>query len=143
MLRARVDVQGHEVDVFNTHLDHTSSELRDLQAQAVQQVVGASAPLPVVIGGDFNAGPGSPTYRTMTATLSDAWSRVGVGPGLTVPALVPRARIDYLFVTEALVPTAARVVQSAVSDHRAVGVDLLLATATRCEWVDAVLRPLT
>ncbi|WP_158647924.1 endonuclease/exonuclease/phosphatase family protein [Nocardioides houyundeii] len=133
LLRTRVDVQGHSVDVYNTHLDHTSTELRRAQARSVQQVVSTSAPTPVVVGGDFNATPDSEPYRTMTATLTDPWTVVGQGSGLTVPPRAPRARIDHIYVSKDLVPSAARVLPSAVSDHRAVGVDLLLPTADRCE----------
>ena len=61
------------VQILNTHLSIIPRE-RLLQAQAlVAELVGpASLRGPTVLCGDFNAIPGSPTYRTLESRLIDA-----------------------------------------------------------------------
>jgi endonuclease/exonuclease/phosphatase family metal-dependent hydrolase len=51
---------------------------------------------PVVLGGDLNEGPEEPAARWMAARFWDA----ARDAGRTFPAWEPRARIDYLFVSE-------------------------------------------
>jgi len=131
VLRTRVQAGPELVDVYNTHFDHTSDPLRRQQADHVRGLVQRGG-APVVLGGDFNASPATVPYATLTSALSDAWTRVGVGRGPTA-GRSPGARIDYVFVHEAAIPRAARVVPSAVSDHDAVAVDLLVAGLTECE----------
>ena len=75
----------------------------------------------------MNAGPDTPEMRTLTAVLVDVWAAVGNGPGPTFEARHPFARIDYVLVSEELVPVAAEVVDTRASDHRPVVADLDLA----------------
>ena len=120
LVRATVDVDGQEVDVFATHLDHVSPGLRRAQARAVAAEVRRS-PRPVVLGGDLNAEPGMPATEVLQRSgLVDGWSVVGRDDGLTVPAARPRRRIDYVFADEWFVPVRSKVLISLVSDHRAV-----------------------
>jgi endonuclease/exonuclease/phosphatase family metal-dependent hydrolase len=120
LARATVDVDGEHVDVFSTHLDHTSPGVRRAQARAVAASVRRSS-RPVVLGGDLNAEPGTPAVRAVELVgLVDGWSVVGRDEGLTVPAASPRRRIDYVLANEDFVPVRSRVLVSSVSDHRAV-----------------------
>ena len=120
LARATVDVDGQQVDVFSTHLDHTAPGVRRAQARAVAASVRRS-PRPVVLGGDLNAEPGTPAVRAVERVgLVDGWSAVGRHDGLTVPAASPRRRIDFVLADDDFVPVRSRVLLSSVSDHRAV-----------------------
>lgn len=126
LLRVTLDVEGHRVDVFATHLEHASVRVRREQARVVAGRVRRS-PRPVVVAGDLNAEPGMPPLRMLArAGLVDTWSAAGRGDGLTVPAYAPRRRIDFVLADRSFVPVAAEVLVSLVSDHRAVRAELLL-----------------
>jgi len=120
LLQVTLDVDGREVDVMSTHLDHVSPAARRAQAAAVASVVRRS-PRPVILGGDLNAEPGLPPINILRlAGLTDSWPVSGTGSGLTVPAADPQRRIDYLLADDWFVPLRSTVLISLVSDHRAV-----------------------
>lgn len=126
LLRVTVDVSGQRVDVFATHLEHASRHVRREQARAVAERVQRSR-VPVLVGGDLNAEPGTPPLRSLNRRgLVDPWPLVGRGPGRTVPAYDPRRRIDFLLADTSFLPVDATVLTSRVSDHRAVRVELKL-----------------
>lgn len=125
LLRATIDVAGTEVDVLNTHLQHTpqAAVLRVRQARSIAAVVAArriTTGNPVVLGGDFNSSPTGSVSSVLQVPLDDTWPVAGVGQGATAPAGSPRARIDRLYHSADLRPLAAAVQPSATSDHRAV-----------------------
>lgn len=120
LVHASVLVEGQHVQVFNTHLDHTSAGLRLAQARAVREALARHADEPVVLGGDLNAAPGGAVLETLGRDLSDAWAAAGEGPGYTVPAHNPRTRIDYVLHNSWLTPRSAQVIPSGGSDHAAV-----------------------
>ena len=62
--------------------------------------------------------------RGTTYGLRDAWTECGQGDGFTYPADAPAKRIDYLFLTGDLHCSAARVIDTQISDHRPVLVTL-------------------
>lgn len=126
LLRATILVAGRRVDVLNTHLQHTRGIIRVLQTRGIRRLVGRSGH-PFLLGGDFNAEPGSPSMRVLDGLVTDPWPQVGVGEGLTVPPRVPKRRIDYvLYGSGGWVPEQAQVVKSAIADHRAVLLDYAL-----------------
>lgn len=114
----------------NTHLDASRGETYRLQESlAVTRIARdmGFGGLPVIAAGDFNAEPGSETYRQiLEAGLRDAWTECGTGPGLTFPASQPVKRIDYVFMNATVRCTAAEVIATRISDHRP-----LLVTVTR------------
>jgi endonuclease/exonuclease/phosphatase family metal-dependent hydrolase len=119
LLHVQLDVDGSPLSVYNTHLEHTSPSARLAQIRQVMGVVRAD-PLPVLLGGDLNATPGSPVLATARTGLTDPWAEVGSGQGRTVP----KARIDYQLHasgdgTGTLTPMRALVLASQVSDHSA------------------------
>jgi endonuclease/exonuclease/phosphatase family metal-dependent hydrolase len=116
---ATIKVRGIELRFANTHLTHNNNAERLEQAQKVVEVLGAST-TPTMLVGDLNARPDTPEIKTMTALLSDTWVEVGEGPGYTIPAENPTARIDYLLHSDHLKPTKASVLVSPASDHLAV-----------------------
>lgn len=135
LLRVQMNIRGQEVAIYNTHLQHTSPAMRLQQITQIRQLVDAD-PLPKLLGGDLNAGPGSPVHAVATGGLRDVWSVVGTGSGLTAPARAPRHRIDYLLTSPEWTPDAAGVLFSSVSDHRAVYADLSLPSLPDCTWID-------
>ncbi|WP_245778288.1 endonuclease/exonuclease/phosphatase family protein [Lentzea xinjiangensis] len=105
---------GRQFVVVNTHFDHESENARLRSAELVRDRISGLA-LPVVVTGDFNDVPLSPTYKTLTdgAGLADSWL---AGPQ-TTPAygtfhgfgpLVPDGpRIDWILTRGATVEAAA------------------------------------
>ncbi|MEJ7831374.1 MAG: endonuclease/exonuclease/phosphatase family protein [Nocardioides sp.] len=131
LLRATLDLRGYAVDFYSTHLDHQSSAIRLAQARAIGTIA-AKSDNPFVLGGDFNASPGSPPMRAVATYATDAWPLSGEGQGLTMPASNPRLRIDYLLFRGIWAPRGSYVVTSAVSDHRALLTDFGLKVPSAC-----------
>ena len=123
LLGALVDVGGIEVEVYSTHLEHTSSADRERQVGAIADVLGPRE-APRFLGGDFNAGPTSAVMARARTLATDTWSAVGSGAGFTAPSGRPRVRIDYLMHdgsdTVEVTPLLIRVLPTSASDHRAV-----------------------
>ena len=125
LLGATIRVRGIPVNVYNTHLQHTSRPMRVVQMQTIVRLL-AEDPLPGVLGGDLNDIPASPVMRVAYQVFDDTWTAVGVGPGHTVPAHKPRARIDYLLHQQGddpdttIKPLSAQVLGVGSSDHRGV-----------------------
>ncbi|GAA4695860.1 endonuclease/exonuclease/phosphatase family protein [Nocardioides conyzicola] len=117
LLHAVLDVDGADLSAYVVHLQHTSTRARMSQITTIRRLV-ARDPLPKVMGGDFNAHPGSSVMAVARTIATDTWPLVGSGPGLTVPRIAPRARIDYLLQT-GLVPVNMQVLTPPLSDHRA------------------------
>ncbi len=57
---------------------------------------------PVVVGGDLNERPDGEAVTFLSERFRDAWLLGGDASGETFPAEEPSARIDYLFVSEAV-----------------------------------------
>ena len=110
------------LQAFTTHIDASTGDEYRLQevAQLLLPIHARLSPdRPVLVGGDFNAEPGSAVVRKLRdAGLRDAWAECWQGEGLTYPADAPRKRIDYVFLTGSLRCTAARVIDTQISDHR-------------------------
>ena len=122
LLGAVVDVDGRAVRVFSTHLQHRSRTERLAQATQIAESLAAGTG-PVVMMGDLNARPGNAEIAPLTGILDDAWSAAGGGDGFTFDAATPRARIDYILVSE-LVARSAEVLPTDASDHLAVVAEL-------------------
>jgi endonuclease/exonuclease/phosphatase family metal-dependent hydrolase len=115
LLHAVIDVDGTEVSAYSTHLQNRSPAARVRQVAAIRGLLAADE-RPKVMGGDFNAHPGSPEMRTAITYINDTWASVGVGLGATHPSTNPRGRIDYLL-HDGLEPLSAQVLRGPVSDH--------------------------
>jgi len=103
---------GKHFFAMNTHFDHMGDTARIQSALLIlQKLAELSHKLPVIVTGDFNAGPKSTVYRILTFseneyTLSDSRKRSGAkinGPDFTFtgfdPAVAPTEIIDYIFVS--------------------------------------------
>jgi len=105
------------LDVFGTWLGLEASE-RARQLDDALNLIGAASP--AILGGDFNAPPGSPTYPALQeAGFEDVFSAAGLDGPPTSPAIDPRMRIDFVW-SRGLDVTDAQVLDSLASDHRLV-----------------------
>ncbi|MFI5730117.1 endonuclease/exonuclease/phosphatase family protein [Kribbella sp. NPDC051587] len=113
---ATVKIRGAELRFANTHLTSNNNAERLEQAKKVVELLGESRKATLLVG-DLNARPDAPEIKTLTAVLDDTWAEVGVGPGYTIEADNPTARIDYQLHSSQLVPLKAAVPVSLASDH--------------------------
>jgi endonuclease/exonuclease/phosphatase family metal-dependent hydrolase len=124
VLQAAVASPYGTIYLLNTHLDPSPDDSYRLQEAARVQSIAHALMSPeniVVIGGDFNATPGSETIHVMsTGRFRDAWVGCGAGEGKSYPALEPTKRIDYLLIPATLECVDATVITSTASDHRPV-----------------------
>jgi endonuclease/exonuclease/phosphatase family metal-dependent hydrolase len=129
-LRVVVAAPTGRLAILNTHLDPTGDDRwRRQEADSIISLAEAlrrREPM-VIVGGDFNSTPESAVQGAVrTGGLRDSWTECATGDGFTYPAEAPVKRIDYLFVTGDVRCIAARVVETGVSDHRPLLVDLAL-----------------
>ena len=124
VLHTSIEVGGTVVSIYNTHLQPAYDRLKLAQMRVVAGAVAAD-PQPKILGGDFNAVSGSAVMSAVRPFLDDVWESVGAGPDGTSPN-AHKARIDHLLYSSPFVPQTARTIESAVSDHRAVGATLTL-----------------
>ena len=113
---ATIKVRGQELRFANTHLTSNNNAERLEQAHKVVELLSGSRQ-PTILAGDLNAKPEAPEIKTLTAVWRDTWTEVGVGPGYTLEADNPTARIDFLLHTPDLRPTSAEVPVTLASDH--------------------------
>ena len=118
LMEVELDLNGRRLLVLNTHLDFRPDDAERLSnvAEILARSKRSDADA-VVVCGDFNSLPGSPTHAAMKATFQDAWEVVGVGDGFTYSSDRPVRRIDYVFHTPGLAPVRAWVSPSLASDH--------------------------
>jgi len=116
LLEAVVDVDGTPLRFADTHLTTINDGERQEQVNAVLALLQEPA-APTVLVGDMNAIPTSTEIKTITAQLTDTWPKVGFGLGLTSPVPIALRRIDYLFYSAGLRPTAASVPVTLAADH--------------------------
>ena len=67
-----INVGGRNVNFFATHLDHTSSALRQTEAAELIQWTGGFA-APRIVCGDMNAGNDAPEVLALLAAYRDSW----------------------------------------------------------------------
>lgn len=76
---ARLDVRGHAVDVYDTHLHHTAAggRIRAVQiADLLAFVDSTRGSGPLVLAGDFNAERGAPEMRPLARRFANAWAEL-------------------------------------------------------------------
>ncbi|MEZ4416314.1 MAG: endonuclease/exonuclease/phosphatase family protein [Gemmatimonadota bacterium] len=129
ILEARVSTPWGPLLVLNTHLDASPDDAYRWQEVPTVLARGRDAATAaddaVLLGGDFNAEPGTRVIDAPAAAgWVDAFAGCGRGDGLTYPANGPIKRIDYLWLGEAFECVEAEVLTGEASDHRAFRVDL-------------------
>lgn len=123
LLKTDIELPDGRMFTFvSTHLDYSSSSVRQVQVDALTSAL-KDNPYPVIVAGDFNARPDSPEIRKGMAQWKHADS-----PDFTVPADEPRAKIDYIFVypNEAWKTLSAYTPRVTFSDHLPVIAELQL-----------------
>ena len=120
---AEVGRAGRRLTVASVHLGLSSRERTEHARLLTDLVAGHD---PVVVGGDLNEGPDGPAAGWIGQRL---WDVMQDTDWATFPARAPAARIDYLFVSERLIPERAWVGADGfrdLSDHLPVLADLSL-----------------
>jgi endonuclease/exonuclease/phosphatase family metal-dependent hydrolase len=113
---------GRQFAVAGTHLDLIESarlsHLDELAAAVTERLAG----VPLIVGGDLNAVPGSATWQRLQDFGTDVFAAAGTGDGFSYSTVQPVRRIDGLFADPRLRPVRAEVLDSAdvriASDHR-------------------------
>jgi endonuclease/exonuclease/phosphatase family metal-dependent hydrolase len=124
LLRTDIEVGETVVSIYNTHLQPAYDSLKLSQMQVVGRALAAESG-PMILGGDFNAVSSSRVMSVARPFLVDTWESVGTGADGTSPN-AHKARIDHVLYSSQFVPVVARTIDSAVSDHRAVGTTMTL-----------------
>lgn len=127
LVTALLGRSGYRLTAASAHLGLSDPE-RLAHARDLTDRILPSLRAPVLLGGDLNEPPEGRAASWLAERLWDAFAAAGEGPGETFPARDPRARIDYLFVPEAVKVAAALVDGGAegASDHLPLVVDLEL-----------------
>ena len=128
VLAVRVEAGDQSWWVVSTHVqptttreDGTIDQARDIAAYV--EPLASSGRL--VLGGDFNLEPGSPSFDALLdAGLSDALADVRPLP--TSDSVDPVEQIDHVFVGPGLVASEGRVIETTASDHLPVAVRIEL-----------------
>jgi endonuclease/exonuclease/phosphatase family metal-dependent hydrolase len=135
-IRASILTPAGRIHIFNAHLSLFKLERRK-QLKALlgkDWLLGAPKDEPVIFCGDFNAGPLSNTYRTVSRFLTDVQKDMKVsGPSAPQPtfhAKSPLFRIDHIFVSHHFQTVNAEVAKTpdtqTASDHLPVIADLAI-----------------
>ena len=98
-----INVGGRDVNFFATHLDHTSSALRQTEAAELLQWTGGFA-TPRIVCGDMNAANDTPEVLAMLAVYRDSWvDALNLGTAAAYPdnpvwmnTRTRRWRIDFI-----------------------------------------------
>lgn len=131
-----VALDGRVVQVINTHLGLTRHE-RMTQTEALfspQWLGHPDCRAPLILCGDFNAGPRSAALRRCRETLRDVRRWLSVpDPGGTFPTRLPVASLDHVFLGGDFVVNHVEVVRTPLSrvasDHYPLLVELGLPSA--------------
>lgn len=131
VLQATVEVPGGPVHILTTHLSLYPKERRaQMAALAGPEWLGGLDPeTPVLVCGDFNAGPRSPVYRLISHHLTDVQN--GNRPAAsTFFSRNPLFRIDHIFVSSQLAARSVAVPRhheaQLASDHLPIYADLVV-----------------
>ncbi len=116
---------GQTIRVISTHLHHVAgAEGARVRLGQVPRLLAGWGGTPVtVVMGDFNAAPGSAEIALLErAGLVDAWTsaRASHQDELTYTSNRPYQRIDYIWVSRDLHPSAFEATTSTASDHRGI-----------------------
>jgi endonuclease/exonuclease/phosphatase family metal-dependent hydrolase len=95
VLLAIVGRAGFRATAGAVHLGLSGQERTEHARELTDLLAGRE---PVILGGDLNEGPEEPAASWMAARYWDA----ARGSGPTFPAWAPRARIDYLFLSQGI-----------------------------------------
>lgn len=115
LITATATIAGQEYSVGVTHLDVDNALAHHQLMQTVDAMAGS--PRPRIVAGDFNLHPD----EVLPTTTTEGYSLVLTAP--TFPNIGPKVQIDYVAL-DGLEAKDVQVVSTAVSDHRALVVDV-------------------
>ena len=131
-LWVKIDLDGIELDVVNTHLGLVPHEQR-AQADALvgaEWLAHGDCTDPAILLGDFNATPRHGAYRRFAARLRDAQVAGRRRRLPTFPSRFPMLRIDHVFISRSVTVTGVHAPRGALtrvaSDHLPLVVDFSL-----------------
>ena len=131
-LWVKIELDGAELDVVNTHLGLVPHEQR-AQADALisaQWLAHADFADPAILLGDFNATQHHGAYRRLVARLRDAQFAVRRRRLPTFPSRFPMLRIDHVFISRSIAVTGVHAPRGGLtriaSDHLPLVVDFRL-----------------
>jgi endonuclease/exonuclease/phosphatase (EEP) superfamily protein YafD len=128
VVAARIGHAGFRLTIASVHLGLSDPERVRHAKELTDFLAGLSGPQ--FLGGDLNEGPERPAAQWITERFWDAFATAGEGAGDTFPSRSPRARIDYVFVSEGITVKRAWVgddpAMLEASDHRPVFADVVL-----------------
>ena len=91
--------------------------------------------LPTIVCGDFNAGPGSLVYKTISVEFNDVQLSGATQKGQPTPTFIswfPFRRIDHIFISDQLeairVDVPENIETKSVSDHLPIVAEVVLAS---------------
>jgi endonuclease/exonuclease/phosphatase family metal-dependent hydrolase len=123
---ARLRARGVPLTAVAAHLGLVGLERQHHAQQLTDHLAGIEGPL--ILGADVNEAPEGPAARWISERLYDAGAHKALGSRETFPARGPVARIDYVFVNEAVSVTGCWVpstqASAEASDHRPVLVEV-------------------
>ena len=118
---AEVKVEGKPLRLITVHLDHQQDARRLKQAETLAKAL-EKRPGPVILAGDFNDVPGSPTLTAFGLPWQAVAKR---GPVFTCPAKDPKVEIDHIVLRGVEASSPAEILpEAAASDHRPLVVTL-------------------
>lgn len=91
-----VEVEGIAMKFANTHLDYTNAENNLLQVNKILEIFEGEK-LPVVLVGDFNALPDSPSIQLLDQYFTRSCI---VDCGFTIPQVQPNRTIDFIMASK-------------------------------------------
>jgi endonuclease/exonuclease/phosphatase family metal-dependent hydrolase len=84
LLQVVLQAEGKQLVLLNTHLDYRRDDAERLSnVDEVEQILGLYKGPPVILCGDFNDTPDSPTHRKLEKSFVDGWKRGGKGEGFS------------------------------------------------------------
>jgi endonuclease/exonuclease/phosphatase (EEP) superfamily protein YafD len=98
---------------------------REQMEWLVRQLDSIPKDVPVIVGGDFNAGGRDALFRSLHPRLHDAFREGGIGWGDTLINEFPFIRIDQIWVSDHFRATSVVARRAVHSDHRMVICDLV------------------
>lgn len=126
---ALLDVDGHELWLTNHHAhweitpqgSETSVERMRIVYDIVEKQTG-----PKIFAGDFNVLPGTPTMRLFEGLLEDLTATFQVSSTLSPLGKVQNVACDHILVSPEVRTQNFRVIDTLVSDHKALVVEFQL-----------------
>lgn len=120
LLEIVIDIRGHKLHVYNTHLALTTGE-RHIQLNEILQISRAKKG-PKVIMGDLNTTPYSAELEPLAANFQDVFAEQN--DAYTYNAEGIPKRIDYIFTSKEIKATHPKVLYTPGSDHFPISVTL-------------------